>query len=170
MIVGSLNYWIVLCLMLFQGSSQTDDSSSQRTSSSVLAKEALIEIDYNNLSEDLKVRVSHYSVLYEYTVVQLGLIFDFLSVSTEKTEAFFQHEQSNCFIQNSCRIRCQKKRSRQRQTHCSSVWMSSRVSSRGSVLPIWRPWRSLRVSGTNSKRPAMVRWSKTSRDWREMML
>uniref|UniRef100_H3DC94 Structural maintenance of chromosomes protein n=1 Tax=Tetraodon nigroviridis TaxID=99883 RepID=H3DC94_TETNG len=38
-----------------EGSSQTDDSSSQRTSSSVLAKEALIEIDYTNLSEDLKV-------------------------------------------------------------------------------------------------------------------
>uniref|UniRef100_A0AAX7TQG7 Structural maintenance of chromosomes protein 1A n=1 Tax=Astatotilapia calliptera TaxID=8154 RepID=A0AAX7TQG7_ASTCA len=34
---------------------ETDESSSQRTSSSVLAKEALIEIDYSNLSEDLKV-------------------------------------------------------------------------------------------------------------------
>lgn len=44
-----------LLVLLFQGSSQTDDSSSQRTSSSVLAKEALIEIDYSNLSEDLKV-------------------------------------------------------------------------------------------------------------------
>ncbi|XP_006785864.1 structural maintenance of chromosomes protein 1A [Neolamprologus brichardi] len=32
-----------------EGSSQTDESSSQRTSSSVLAKEALIEIDYSNL-------------------------------------------------------------------------------------------------------------------------
>uniref|UniRef100_A0A3Q1KBN9 Structural maintenance of chromosomes protein n=1 Tax=Anabas testudineus TaxID=64144 RepID=A0A3Q1KBN9_ANATE len=38
-----------------EGSSQTEESSSQRTSSSVLAKEALIEIDYSNLSEDLKV-------------------------------------------------------------------------------------------------------------------
>uniref|UniRef100_A0A8D0CUM8 Structural maintenance of chromosomes protein n=1 Tax=Sander lucioperca TaxID=283035 RepID=A0A8D0CUM8_SANLU len=40
-----------------EGSSQTEESSSQRTSSSVLAKEALIEIDYSNLSEDLKVDV-----------------------------------------------------------------------------------------------------------------
>lgn len=31
------------------------ESSSQRTSSTVLAKEALIEIDYGKLSEDLKV-------------------------------------------------------------------------------------------------------------------
>lgn len=46
-------------LMLFQGSSQTDESSSQRMSSSVLAKEALIEIDYSNLSDDLKVTVPH---------------------------------------------------------------------------------------------------------------
>uniref|UniRef100_A0A671XB74 Structural maintenance of chromosomes protein n=1 Tax=Sparus aurata TaxID=8175 RepID=A0A671XB74_SPAAU len=38
-----------------EGSSQNDESSSQRTSSTVLAKEALIEIDYGNLSEDLKV-------------------------------------------------------------------------------------------------------------------
>ncbi|XP_077428530.1 structural maintenance of chromosomes protein 1A [Vanacampus margaritifer] len=37
-----------------EGSSQNDESSSQRTSSSVLAKEALIEIDYSNLTEDLK--------------------------------------------------------------------------------------------------------------------
>lgn len=44
-------------VLFFQGSSQTDESSSQRTSSSVLAKEALIEIDYSNLSEDLKVTV-----------------------------------------------------------------------------------------------------------------
>lgn len=49
----------LLFLLLFQGSSQTDDSSSQRTSSSVLAKEALIEIDYSNLSEDLKVAGPH---------------------------------------------------------------------------------------------------------------
>uniref|UniRef100_A0A8C2YZQ6 Structural maintenance of chromosomes protein n=1 Tax=Cyclopterus lumpus TaxID=8103 RepID=A0A8C2YZQ6_CYCLU len=33
---------------------ETEESSSQRTSSTVLAKEALIEIDYGNLSEDLK--------------------------------------------------------------------------------------------------------------------
>lgn len=46
---------ILLFDLLFQGSSQTDESSSQRTSSSVLAKEALIEIDYSNLTEDLKV-------------------------------------------------------------------------------------------------------------------
>lgn len=45
----------VFLFLLFKGSSQTDESSSQRTSSSVLAKEALIEIDYSNLSEDLKV-------------------------------------------------------------------------------------------------------------------
>lgn len=51
--------WTLLFLLLFQGSSQTDDSSSQRTSSSVLAKEALIEIDYSNLSEDLKVAGPH---------------------------------------------------------------------------------------------------------------
>uniref|UniRef100_A0A8C7Q8V6 Structural maintenance of chromosomes protein n=1 Tax=Oncorhynchus mykiss TaxID=8022 RepID=A0A8C7Q8V6_ONCMY len=43
-----------------EGSSQQEESnSSQRTSSTVLAKEALIEIDYSNLSEDLKVRSTH---------------------------------------------------------------------------------------------------------------
>lgn len=46
---------ISIFVVSFQGSSQTEDSSSQRTSSSVLAKEALIEIDYSNLAEDLKV-------------------------------------------------------------------------------------------------------------------
>ena len=52
----------VTLLFLFcysKGSSQTDESSSQRTSSTVLAKEALIEIDYSNLSEDLKVAGPH---------------------------------------------------------------------------------------------------------------
>ena len=44
-----------LLFWCFKGSSQTEESSSQRTSSSVLAKEALIEIDYSSLSEDLKV-------------------------------------------------------------------------------------------------------------------
>lgn len=53
---------LFLFLLLFQGSSQTDDSSSQRTSSSVLAKEALIEIDYSNLSEDLKVAGPHHTM------------------------------------------------------------------------------------------------------------
>lgn len=48
-----------ILLLLFQGSSQTEESSSQRTSSTVLAKEALIEIDYSNLSEDLKVASPH---------------------------------------------------------------------------------------------------------------
>lgn len=67
----SLGYWIILCLMFLQGSSQTDDSSSQRTSSSVLAKEALIEIDYSNLSEDLKVCLPHHTS----DDVQLGPIF-----------------------------------------------------------------------------------------------
>ncbi|KAK7916201.1 hypothetical protein WMY93_011962 [Mugilogobius chulae] len=37
-----------------EGGSQNEESSSQRTSSSVSAKEALIEIDYSHLSEDLK--------------------------------------------------------------------------------------------------------------------
>ncbi|MBN3300111.1 SMC1A protein, partial [Amia calva] len=38
-----------------EGGSQAEESvSSQKTSSTVLAKEALIEIDYSNLSEDLK--------------------------------------------------------------------------------------------------------------------
>lgn len=39
-----------------QGGSHVDESiSSHKTSSSVHAKEALIEIDYSNLHEDLKV-------------------------------------------------------------------------------------------------------------------
>lgn len=75
----ALDYWIILCLLFFQGSSQTDDSSSQRTSSSVLAKEALIEIDYSNLSEDLKVCLPHHtSVLYGRPVVHLSLVFLFV--------------------------------------------------------------------------------------------
>lgn len=65
----SLDYWFTLYVS-FQGSSQTEDSSSQRTSSSVLAKEALIEIDYSNLSEDLKVFVPPHQhlILYIFTV------------------------------------------------------------------------------------------------------
>lgn len=50
---------LVSAVCSLQGGSQTDDSSSQRTSSSVSAKEALIEIDYSNLSEDLKVAGLH---------------------------------------------------------------------------------------------------------------
>lgn len=65
-------------------------------------------------------------------------------------------------------MHCQRKRSRLRRTHCSSVWMSSRASCRGSVHPTWRLWRSLRVSGTNSKRPVMVRWQSHVRSWGEM--
>uniref|UniRef100_A0A4W5JUT3 Structural maintenance of chromosomes protein n=1 Tax=Hucho hucho TaxID=62062 RepID=A0A4W5JUT3_9TELE len=43
-----------------EGSSQQEEAnSSQRSSSTLLAKEALIEIDYSNLSEDLKVRSTH---------------------------------------------------------------------------------------------------------------
>lgn len=76
--------------MFFQGSSQADDSSSQRTSSSILAKEALIEIDYINLSEDLKVCLPHHtSVFHGCAVVQLDLVLlDFLFVLTSKKRPF----------------------------------------------------------------------------------
>ncbi|XP_015233410.1 PREDICTED: structural maintenance of chromosomes protein 1A [Cyprinodon variegatus] len=56
-----------------EGSSQTDDSSSQRTSSSVLAKEALIEIDYSNLSEDLKDALSEEEIKAETNTLQQRL-------------------------------------------------------------------------------------------------
>ncbi|TNM87113.1 hypothetical protein fugu_007343 [Takifugu bimaculatus] len=55
------------------GSSQADDSSSQRTSSSVLAKEALIEIDYSNLSEDLKDTLSEEEIKAETNTLQQRL-------------------------------------------------------------------------------------------------
>ena len=50
---------IILSLSLLQGSSQGEDSvsGSQRTSN-IYAREALIEIDYGDLCEDLKVRFS----------------------------------------------------------------------------------------------------------------
>lgn len=56
-----------------EGSSQTDDTSSQRTSSSVLAKEALIEIDYSNLSEDLKDALSEEEIKAETNTLQQRL-------------------------------------------------------------------------------------------------
>ncbi|KAK2897666.1 structural maintenance of chromosomes protein 1A [Channa argus] len=56
-----------------EGSSQTDDSNSQRTSSSVLAKEALIEIDYSNLSEDLKDALSEEEIKAETNTLQQRL-------------------------------------------------------------------------------------------------
>ncbi|XP_024149862.1 structural maintenance of chromosomes protein 1A [Oryzias melastigma] len=56
-----------------EGSSQTDESSSQRTSSSVLAKEALIEIDYSSLSEDLKDALSEEEIKGETNTLQQRL-------------------------------------------------------------------------------------------------
>ncbi|KAM9856297.1 structural maintenance of chromosomes protein 1A [Aulostomus maculatus] len=56
-----------------EGSSQTDESSSQRTSSTVLAKEALIEIDYSNLSEDLKDALSEEEIKAETNTLQQRL-------------------------------------------------------------------------------------------------
>uniref|UniRef100_A0A1A8MQP0 Structural maintenance of chromosomes protein n=2 Tax=Nothobranchius TaxID=28779 RepID=A0A1A8MQP0_9TELE len=56
-----------------EGSSQNDESSSQRTSSSVLAKEALIEIDYSNLSEDLKDALSEEEIKAETNTLQQRL-------------------------------------------------------------------------------------------------
>uniref|UniRef100_A0AAX7VN15 Structural maintenance of chromosomes protein n=1 Tax=Astatotilapia calliptera TaxID=8154 RepID=A0AAX7VN15_ASTCA len=52
---------------------ETDESSSQRTSSSVLAKEALIEIDYSNLSEDLKDALSEEEIKAETNTLQQRL-------------------------------------------------------------------------------------------------
>ncbi|XP_029011415.1 structural maintenance of chromosomes protein 1A [Betta splendens] len=56
-----------------EGSSQTEDSSSQRTSSSVLAKEALIEIDYSILAEDLKDALSEEEIKAETNTLQQRL-------------------------------------------------------------------------------------------------
>ncbi|KAJ8257450.1 hypothetical protein GJAV_G00185730 [Gymnothorax javanicus] len=57
-----------------EGSSQTDEStSSQKTSSTVLAKEALIEIDYSNLSEDLKDALSDEEIKAEINSLQQRL-------------------------------------------------------------------------------------------------
>uniref|UniRef100_A0AAQ4S9J3 Structural maintenance of chromosomes protein 1A n=1 Tax=Gasterosteus aculeatus aculeatus TaxID=481459 RepID=A0AAQ4S9J3_GASAC len=56
-----------------EGSSQTEESSSQRTSSTVLAKEALIEIDYSNLSEDLKDALSEEEIKGETNTLQQRL-------------------------------------------------------------------------------------------------
>lgn len=47
-------------LLPLQGSSQGEDSvSGSQRISSIYAREALIEIDYGDLCEDLKVRISH---------------------------------------------------------------------------------------------------------------
>lgn len=56
-----------------EGNSQTEESSSQRTSSSVLAKEALIEIDYSNLTEDLKDALSEEEIKAETNTLQQRL-------------------------------------------------------------------------------------------------
>ncbi|XP_028849002.1 structural maintenance of chromosomes protein 1A-like isoform X2 [Denticeps clupeoides] len=57
-----------------EGSSQVEESvSSQKTSSSVLAKEALIEIDYSNLSEDLKDALSEEEIKLEMNTLQQRL-------------------------------------------------------------------------------------------------
>ena len=61
--LGMKNYLIIIFLLI-QGSSQTEETSSQRTSSTVLAKEALIEIDYSILTEDLKVTSPTTPLLY----------------------------------------------------------------------------------------------------------
>uniref|UniRef100_A0A8C8ER27 Structural maintenance of chromosomes protein 1A n=1 Tax=Oncorhynchus tshawytscha TaxID=74940 RepID=A0A8C8ER27_ONCTS len=57
-----------------EGSSQQEESnSSQRTSSTVLAKEALIEIDYSNLSEDLKDALAEDEIKAEMHTLQQRL-------------------------------------------------------------------------------------------------
>ncbi|XP_027026164.1 structural maintenance of chromosomes protein 1A-like isoform X1 [Tachysurus fulvidraco] len=57
-----------------EGSSQVDESiSSHKTSSSVHAKEALIEIDYNNLHEDLKDALSEEEIKIEMNTLQQRL-------------------------------------------------------------------------------------------------
>ncbi|KAK9515373.1 hypothetical protein VZT92_026025 [Zoarces viviparus] len=57
-----------------EGSSQTEESSSQRTTSTtVLAKEALIEIDYSNLTEDLKDALSEEEIKGETNTLQQRL-------------------------------------------------------------------------------------------------
>ncbi|XP_050952449.1 structural maintenance of chromosomes 1A, like [Labeo rohita] len=58
-----------------EGSSQAEESlsSSQKTSSTVLAKEALIEIDYSSLSEDLKDSLSEEEIKGEMNTLQQRL-------------------------------------------------------------------------------------------------
>uniref|UniRef100_A0A8C9WC14 Structural maintenance of chromosomes protein n=1 Tax=Scleropages formosus TaxID=113540 RepID=A0A8C9WC14_SCLFO len=58
-----------------EGASQAEESvsSSQKTSSSMLAKEALIEIDYSNLSEDLKDSLSEEEIKAEMNNLQQRL-------------------------------------------------------------------------------------------------
>ncbi|KAL7864938.1 hypothetical protein AOLI_G00163580 [Acnodon oligacanthus] len=56
-----------------EGSSQVDESSNQKTSSSVHAKEALIEIDYTNLNEDLKDSLSEEEIKAEMNTLQQRL-------------------------------------------------------------------------------------------------
>ncbi|KAL7859783.1 hypothetical protein SRHO_G00149300 [Serrasalmus rhombeus] len=56
-----------------EGSSQVDESSNQKTSSSVHAKEALIEIDYSNLNEDLKDALSEEEIKAEMNTLQQRL-------------------------------------------------------------------------------------------------
>ncbi|KAM3872322.1 structural maintenance of chromosomes protein 1A [Diretmus argenteus] len=56
-----------------EGSSQAEESSSQRTSSTVLAKEALIEIDYSNLNEDLKDALAEDEIKAEMNTLQQRL-------------------------------------------------------------------------------------------------
>ncbi|XP_016362595.1 structural maintenance of chromosomes protein 1A-like [Sinocyclocheilus anshuiensis] len=58
-----------------EGSSQAEESlsSSQKTSSTVLAKEALIEIDYSSLSEDLKDSLSEEEIKAEMNTLHQRL-------------------------------------------------------------------------------------------------
>uniref|UniRef100_A0AAY4CZX7 Structural maintenance of chromosomes protein n=1 Tax=Denticeps clupeoides TaxID=299321 RepID=A0AAY4CZX7_9TELE len=58
-----------------EGSSQAEESlsNSQKTSSTVLAKEALIEIDYSHLSEDLKDSLSEDEIKGEMSTLQQRL-------------------------------------------------------------------------------------------------
>ncbi|KAK1899300.1 Structural maintenance of chromosomes protein 1A [Dissostichus eleginoides] len=56
-----------------EGSSQPEESNSQRTSSTVLAKEALIEIDYGILTEDLKDALSEEEFKGETNTLQQRL-------------------------------------------------------------------------------------------------
>ncbi|XP_048877704.1 structural maintenance of chromosomes 1A, like [Brienomyrus brachyistius] len=58
-----------------EGASQAEESvsSSQKTSSTVLAKEALIEIDYSNLSDDLKDTLSEEEIKAEMNNLQQRL-------------------------------------------------------------------------------------------------
>ncbi|CAB1452633.1 unnamed protein product [Pleuronectes platessa] len=56
-----------------EGSSQTEETSSQRTSSTVLAKEALIEIDYSVLTEDLKDTLAEDEIKGETNALQQRL-------------------------------------------------------------------------------------------------